>query len=344
MTQPSFFKDASSLAHHLQTSFPDQSVGVIVGVYDFFNARHAFSLEMAKKHCELLVVGLLPDFKIQADQSSYPLLQSLEERAEMLLGTQYVDYVIDLSCGLVPLIEVLKPHKFFEMQTTAANPRIFDSLPFHVSVEPLAAALDERVATEYAIAKVLEKLKFPLPSSMIAHAGNSLYLSSPRAIVPLQQRVAFLAQQHSQNNVLLTTNGSFDLLHPGHLRYLKQAKLLGGTFLVLVNDDASIQKVKGHARPIFNQAERMQTLAMLECVDFVLPFEGDDPLECLAQIKPTLHVKGGSFQEERIAQEKQLVESQGGKFQTFDLIADFSSTNLLERFIKRYSFLKSAIF
>ena|ERR1043166_2564350 len=129
---------------------------------------------------------------------------------------------------------------------------------------------------------------------------------------------------------IVTTNGSFDLLHVGHIRFLQQARKLGDVLIVLLNSDRSIRTLKGSSRPILPQAARAEMLAALRCVDTVSIFDRDDPLFLLRQIKPDVHAKGGSWKPERIAAEKRLVESWGGKLRLFPMIGDHSTTRLIE--------------
>lgn len=331
MTQ-SFFSAPSPLIHHIEATFPSHSVGFLVGAYDFFNAGHSWSLRLAKEQCELLVVALLPDATLQQHYPTPRPIQPLQERAEMLLGTHCVDVVVELSFPLLPLLQKLNQAQVIEMVSPDEARPIFQEIPPLPCARKIQVPLDERAATEHGILKVCEKLKIFPSHTWNLHAGFPPSLPKDPKIIFPHQLQPFLQAQQNQNSFVITTNGSFDLLHPGHLRYLKQAKAQQGTLLVLVNDDASIEKNKGAPRPIFNQIERMTALATLDCVDFVIPFHGDTPLECLEAIKPALHIKGGSFEAARIAQEKKLVESHGGTFQTLDLIGDFSSTHLLERF------------
>ena len=332
MIQSSFFSDAAPLIHHLQANFPSHAVGLLGGAYDFFNAGHLWSLKSAKDQCDLLGVALLPDAAIQSKDAILRPIQSFQERAEMLLGTQYVDFVIDFSTFLLPRLQTLRPVHLIEMVAPDGTKPIFQEIPAYFSTKKIPVALDEQRATDHAIGKVCHKLNRASAHFLNLHAGYSPFLPKDPKIIFPDQLNAFLQEQKNQHPALITTNGSFDLLHPGHLRYLQQAKAKKGTLLVLVNDDASIEKNKGTPRPFFNQTERMTALAMLDCVDFVIPFQGDTPLECLAAIQPALHIKGGSFEAARIAQEKKLVESHGGHFETLDLMGDFSSTQLLKRF------------
>ena len=133
------------------------------------------------------------------------------------------------------------------------------------------------------------------------------------------------------NRILVTTNGTFDILHVGHLRILQQARQLGDILLVLVNSDISVRLNKAPQRPIVPEGERMELLAGLACVDYVSKFDDREVLHVLARIKPDIHAKGGTFIPERVAEEKSVVESYGGRHICLGKIGDYSSTNIIEK-------------
>lgn len=139
-----------------------------------------------------------------------------------------------------------------------------------------------------------------------------------------------------EGKVIVTTNGSFDILHYAHVNLFKKAKKLGDVLIVLLNSDTSIKKNKGPKRPIINQNERAFIIAGLESVDYVVIFEEDKPLKILSEIKPSKHVKGGSFIKDRISEEKELISSWNGECIYLDLESGFSTTNIIEKIIKAY--------
>lgn len=139
-----------------------------------------------------------------------------------------------------------------------------------------------------------------------------------------------------QNKTIVTTNGTFDLLHIIHLKLLKKAKTLGDILIVLLNSDSSVKKNKGEKRPILPEQERAEILASLECVDYVIIFPETTPLKILKQLQPHIHVKGGSFLPERIQEEKSLLESWNGQFKTFPLEEGYSTTNIIDKILKIY--------
>lgn len=136
------------------------------------------------------------------------------------------------------------------------------------------------------------------------------------------------------HKTLVTTNGTFDILHVAHLRVLQEAKKKGDILLVLVNDDHSVKLNKGPSRPILPLEERLEMLSALACVDYVMSFSEKDVKTILAQIRPDIHIKGGSFVPERIREEKSLVESWGGKHICLEMIGNYSTTNIIEKIKK----------
>jgi|SRR3989338_581068 len=161
-------------------------------------------------------------------------------------------------------------------------------------------------------------------------------ITSHNKIKTLEELTPLAESLRSQNKVLVTTNGSFDILHSAHLNLLEKAKQEGDILIVLINSDASIKRFKGDKRPIIQEKERARMLAGLACVDYVIIFEDDTPLNTLKQIKPNKHVKGGSFLPERIKDEKELLESWQGEFKTFPLEQGYSTTNIIDKILQSY--------
>jgi rfaE bifunctional protein nucleotidyltransferase chain/domain len=137
-----------------------------------------------------------------------------------------------------------------------------------------------------------------------------------------------------EDKTIVTTNGSFDILHSAHANLLHQAKQEGDILIVLLNSDSSIKKNKGPTRPVIPQDERAKMLSALESTDYIIIFEEDTPLKLLELIKPDKHVKGGSFIESRINEEKSLLESWDGKFIPLPLEQGLSTTNIIDNILK----------
>ncbi len=138
-----------------------------------------------------------------------------------------------------------------------------------------------------------------------------------------------------QGKTLVTTNGSFDLLHYAHVNLLNKAKREGDILIVLLNSDSSIKKFKGETRPIIPQKERALMLEALECVDYITIFDEDKPLSLIEKIKPHKHVKGGSFIPERITEEKSLLAKWNGQFKSFELEEGFSTTTITNQILAK---------
>ena len=126
---------------------------------------------------------------------------------------------------------------------------------------------------------------------------------------------------------IVTTNGSFDLLHAGHLHTLFEAKSLGDIFIVLLNTDKSVQSYKGPLRPIIELKYRLRMMAALKCVDFVSAFDEPDPREALKAIAPHVHVNSAEYGSECI--EKAVVESGGGRVHLIEKIDGLSTSQVI---------------
>jgi rfaE bifunctional protein nucleotidyltransferase chain/domain len=131
------------------------------------------------------------------------------------------------------------------------------------------------------------------------------------------------------------TNGVFDLLHVGHLRYLNQARALGDALIIGLNSDASVIRLKGDKRPILPQAERAELLAGLACVDYVCIFEEDDPRELIRVATPAILVKGGDWPVEKILG-RDTVEAAGGKVLSLPFVEGRSTTMIVQSIVQRY--------
>jgi rfaE bifunctional protein nucleotidyltransferase chain/domain len=127
------------------------------------------------------------------------------------------------------------------------------------------------------------------------------------------------------------TNGVFDILHVGHVRYLEQARDLGDALLVGINSDASVRRLKGPARPINAEGERAEVIAALRCVDGVCIFGEDRPDSLIEAVKPAVHAKGGDYASPDALPEAPLVRRLGGEVVILSLVPDRSTTRLVDR-------------
>ncbi|HET6973584.1 MAG TPA: D-glycero-beta-D-manno-heptose 1-phosphate adenylyltransferase [Pyrinomonadaceae bacterium] len=146
-------------------------------------------------------------------------------------------------------------------------------------------------------------------------------------------RAAMLAERErlrAGGRRLVFTNGVFDLLHVGHVRYLAQARALGDALVVAINSDRTVRELKGPNRPVFNQAERAEILAALRVVDYVVVFDDVSPRSLIAELLPDVLVKGGDYDLDQI-HGREEVEAAGGKVISLPFVEGSSTTDLIKR-------------
>lgn len=134
---------------------------------------------------------------------------------------------------------------------------------------------------------------------------------------------------------IVFTNGCFDLLHIGHVRYLEKAKILGDILVVGINSDSSVRKLKGPKRPLLPVRERAEILSGLGCVDYVTIFDELDPLKLITSLQPNVLVKGGDWTKEQIVG-GEVVEKSGGEVVIIPFVKGASTSDLIETILKRY--------
>jgi D-beta-D-heptose 7-phosphate kinase/D-beta-D-heptose 1-phosphate adenosyltransferase len=137
-------------------------------------------------------------------------------------------------------------------------------------------------------------------------------------------------------NRVVFTNGCFDLLHPGHVSYLQEARRLGDALIVALNSDRSVRELKGENRPILDQNERSVVMAALACVDYVTIFDDPTPREVVAALLPDVLVKGGDWGVDRIVGREE-VEAAGGKVLSLPFVEGCSTSDVIERIVRRYA-------
>jgi D-glycero-beta-D-manno-heptose 1-phosphate adenylyltransferase len=151
--------------------------------------------------------------------------------------------------------------------------------------------------------------------------------------MPLMSRpdaVAWAARLRAEGKTIVFTNGVFDLLHPGHVRYLAEARAHGDALVVALNSDRSVRAIKGPTRPLNPEQERAEVLAALAAVDAVVIFDEDDPHEVISAIQPDLLVKGADWAADRIIG-RDVVEARGGQVIRIAFAPGFSTTSMIER-------------
>jgi D-beta-D-heptose 7-phosphate kinase/D-beta-D-heptose 1-phosphate adenosyltransferase len=142
--------------------------------------------------------------------------------------------------------------------------------------------------------------------------------------------VKLVERLRTAGRTVVFTNGVFDLLHPGHIRYLQQARALGDALIVGVNSDRSVRTNKGPERPITAEAERAEILSALACVDAVVIFDALTPHDLIAALQPDVLVKGADWAENAIVG-RDIVEARGGRVVRMTIEPGYSTTNLIEK-------------
>jgi D-beta-D-heptose 7-phosphate kinase/D-beta-D-heptose 1-phosphate adenosyltransferase len=144
-----------------------------------------------------------------------------------------------------------------------------------------------------------------------------------------------LDDKRQRGKTIVFTNGCFDLLHVGHVKYLQKARQLGDLLVLGLNSDASIRRLKGPKRPLIDQEERAHILAALDCIDYVVIFDEDTPLELISVLRPHVLVKGGDYTPEGVVG-KEIVESYGGRVELIRFVDGKSTSNIIEKILQQY--------
>lgn len=162
---------------------------------------------------------------------------------------------------------------------------------------------------------------------------NAQSFSGP--VFALEDALAWREQQRAAGNRVVFTNGCFDVLHAGHVEYLAWARARGGALIVGLNDDDSVRRIKGPARPIVPFADRARVLAALRSVDAVVGFGERTPEVLLDKLRPDVHVKSSQYREEELP-ERDVVLQHGGVIELAPHVEGLSTTDLIARILKSY--------
>lgn len=152
-------------------------------------------------------------------------------------------------------------------------------------------------------------------------------------LLTLEKLAAVRQNLREQKKKVAFTNGVFDLMHAGHVRFLQKARKHGAVLIVGVNSDASVKKIKGPLRPIVAQKYRAEVLCALSCVDYVVIFDEATPEKAIEALQPDVHVKGGDWRVAKLP-EAELVRSYGGKVVIEDSECEITTTALIRRILE----------
>lgn len=192
---------------------------------------------------------------------------------------------------------------------------------------PQAAAL-----ANLAAAVVVGKLGTATVSitELRAAAKQWVPTDSRRGVVSEPDLMTLVQALRQRQEIVVMTNGCFDILHPGHIAYLEQARALGDRLIVAVNDDASVRRLKGSGRPINPVAQRMAVVAGLAAVDWVVAFSEDTPARLIEAIDPDVLVKGGDYRLEEVAGHEWVL-ARGGQVRLLPTEGGYSTTGIVAR-------------
>lgn len=153
-------------------------------------------------------------------------------------------------------------------------------------------------------------------------------------LIQRQDLPELLKHLKAQGKTIVTTNGCFDILHVGHVRYLQKTKTFADKMLVCLNSDSSVKQIKGPDRPINNEQDRAEILCALECVDYVVLFDETTPQNLLCEIKPDVHTKGADYTIETLPEAKSIMEN-GGRIEFISFVEGKSTTNVINKINKK---------
>ncbi|MEH0843620.1 D-glycero-beta-D-manno-heptose 1-phosphate adenylyltransferase [Micromonospora sp. CPCC 205711] len=165
---------------------------------------------------------------------------------------------------------------------------------------------------------------------LLAALGDAPGGTAHPTLVGPDELTALVADHRQAGRSIVFTNGCFDVLHPGHVRYLEQARTLGDLLVVAVNSDGSVRRLKGPDRPVNPVEDRITLLAALACVDHVVVFEEDSPARLIETVRPDVYVKGGDYPPEMVP-EAPLVRRLGGQVRTLGYVPDRSTSAIIDR-------------
>ena len=251
------------------------------------------------------------------------------DRILELTGAQIAAVTLD-SEGAIVFERGRPPHRTFpralpEGGTTGAGDTFVAALTLALAAGAHTPAAAELASAAAATVVVKDRTSACTAADLRAHlVGRDKYVPD------LEELAARVDVHRAQGRRILFTNGCFDILHRGHITYLNRAKSLGDVLIVGLNDDDSVRRLKGHTRPINTLEDRAQVLAALSCVDHIVPFSGDSPVEALRAVRPDIYVKGGDYTYDSLP-EAPLVEELGGTVQILPFMEDRSTTGIIDR-------------
>ena len=262
--------------------------------------------------------------------------ETLIERAEALRESLDLDGILVTRSEVgMTLVQAGQPPAHF----SASAREVFDvtgagDTVIAVMAGCLSAGLSMRDAAHFAnhaAGVVVAKLGTASVSpAELTTAVSAAPTNFAKNVLPETRLVNVLNDLRAAGQRIVMTNGCFDLIHPGHVRYLQQAKALGDVLVVAVNDDDSVRRLKGESRPVNTLDDRMAVLGALGTVDFVVSFSEDTPARLIEALAPDVLVKGGDYAVEQIAGHESVL-ARGGDVRVLEFVDGHSTSGLIER-------------
>jgi D-beta-D-heptose 7-phosphate kinase/D-beta-D-heptose 1-phosphate adenosyltransferase len=268
------------------------------------------------------VVGHCPSEKLLIDKAKQ-LIETLNLQALLITRSEKGMMLIKRN-GTVHTIPTQAKEVF---DVTGAGDTVIAVMAMALSVDyPYEQAMQlANAAASVVVGKIGTAT---LNSEELHHALDSMS-EIPTGIISEPKIIKAMHKAHLQGEKVVLTNGCFDIMHAGHVDYLKKAKQMGDRLIVAVNDDASVKQIKGNQRPIVSLNNRMAVLAALGCVDWVVAFSEHTPQRLIATLLPDVLVKGADYDLQAIAGAREVLDN-GGEVKTIDLVADCSTTGIIE--------------
>lgn len=217
------------------------------------------------------------------------------------------------------------------------NARAVENQCYVIGVNALGGSMvvspkGERLCYLGEVCNVLEEVSIPRESLKIhlPYPLKTPFTKVSEKLKTLEELKRLIKTRREKGQIMVFTNGCFDILHAGHVDYLEKARALGDFLVVGINSDLSVKKIKGPARPINNEILRVKTLSGLECVDYIILFDEETPEILIKELEPDILVKGADWEEEKIVGAS-FVKSYGGKVMRINFNYDISTTKIITK-------------
>lgn len=267
--------------------------------------------------------------------------QSLETAAARLLGSLELDALLitrseagmSLFRSELPAVHI--PTVAREVyDVTGAGDTVISvlSLGLACGLQLPEAAWVANVAAGIAVGKLGTSVV--LPQEIVAEVGHS-QKDADAKIKNLDVLAHLVAGERARGKRVVFTNGCFDLLHVGHVKYLQKARQFGDLLVVGLNSDASVRRLKGERRPLIEESERAHILAALDCIDYVVLFDEDTPVRVIEAVQPDVLVKGGDYSLDQVVG-REIVEARGGRVELVQFVDGRSTSRIIEKILASY--------